>query len=257
MAQCGVCGAQLGQSDVFCPACGSPVGAAAAPLASSQPIEQKSSNTNLIIGIVAGVGLLILAVMFFGSSAMPGGGGGGKPAVVGVVSTSTVVATQTATPTPPPVTPAPVVTPPPPAPAKPKAPTVDTSEDGKFATLVPSANYTSGGAQNIDFDYVQFYEGAAAEKEAAKHGDTADSGYYIVNDNTKIRTYELKYGTLVLIHAPSDPTHTHSFSYNQFRNLLGGDTLTYGGWDYNLHNDLYWVTIKNHKVVKLENIWFP
>jgi len=251
VAKCSVCGSELARGETYCSSCGSPVGGIV-PLTSGAQTQRRPEAGTQTIVIVAAVGLLAIVALLLASSTGLGGGGGGA-LIVGGATTSTAAATSTATPAPSPVVP-PVI---PPAPAKPAAPKPDTSEDGKFATLVTEAEYGPGGAQQISFDYIQFFTGAAAEKEAAKHGDIAENGYYVLNDNPKIRTYDLKSGTKILIHSMGDPNIEHLFTFDEFRDLLSGATLTYGGDDYTATSGLFWVTISNHQVTAMEDIWLP
>ena len=61
--------------------------------------------------------------------------------------------------------------------------------------------YTENGINYVSIDYVDFYTGDAAVEKAKEHGDALqdedgnwyldDDGYYIVNDNTQLRTFPL------------------------------------------------------------------
>ena len=232
------------------------------PLSAGATVQPKSDSDTrqiaivaIVVAAVAVVGLLLVAALFFAWPMIRGATSGGTGLNAGGSPTQPGAVVTTTTPLPPPAQT--TVTPPPVVPGNPVQPKSVTSEDGKFPTLVTSAGYSSSGAQRISFDYVQYFTGQAAWKEAAKHGDTADNDYYIVNDNSKIRTYELKPGTKILVHSPGNPNVEHAFTFDQFRDLLGESTLTYGGTDYTVHGGVYWVTIKNHQITRLENIWFP
>ncbi len=98
MILCKKCGAVLAENAAFCPKCGAPVDAAAAPAGDSYtppaapvppdmpntgapmaPPPQQKSKKPLIIGIIVAV----LAVLVIGCFALSAAGGGGDSAIVG------------------------------------------------------------------------------------------------------------------------------------------------------------------------------
>ncbi|HEV2950663.1 MAG TPA: hypothetical protein VGZ51_01065, partial [Actinomycetota bacterium] len=75
-----------------------------------------------------------------------------------------------------------------PEPSGSQAPTL---EDGHHFVYVTSASRSEEGKARVRFDLAYFYRGERAEREAAERGDEVVSGYYIVNDNPRLRTLPL------------------------------------------------------------------
>jgi hypothetical protein len=73
-------------------------------------------------------------------------------------------------------------------PSEPQAPSL---EDGHHFVYVKTATRTEDGRTRVRFDLAYFYQGERAEREAAERGDEVVSGYYIVNDNPRLRTLPL------------------------------------------------------------------
>lgn len=64
-------------------------------------------------------------------------------------------------------------------------------EDGRHFVYVKTAFRPANGAARVRFDLAYFYTGARAASEAAERGDEVADGYYIVNDNPRLRTLPL------------------------------------------------------------------
>jgi hypothetical protein len=60
--------------------------------------------------------------------------------------------------------------------------------DGRHFVYVETASRREDGSKSVRFDLAYFYRGERAEQEAAERGDEVVSGYYIVNDNPRLRT---------------------------------------------------------------------
>jgi hypothetical protein len=60
--------------------------------------------------------------------------------------------------------------------------------DGRHFVYVENASRRGNGSIRVRFDLAYFYRGPRAEQEAAERGDEVVSGYYIVNDNPRLRT---------------------------------------------------------------------
>jgi hypothetical protein len=61
-------------------------------------------------------------------------------------------------------------------------------DDGRHFVYVENASRRGNGSIRVRFDLAYFYRGPRAEQEAAERGDEVVSGYYIVNDNPRLRT---------------------------------------------------------------------
>jgi hypothetical protein len=64
-------------------------------------------------------------------------------------------------------------------------------EDGRHFVFVTDADRPEDGAATVTFDLAYFLTGAEGEQAAAEHGDEFVNGYYIVNDNPRLRTVPL------------------------------------------------------------------
>jgi hypothetical protein len=64
-------------------------------------------------------------------------------------------------------------------------------EDGHHFVYVTSASRLEDGTSEVEFDLTYFYTGDRAEQEADERDDVASDGYYIVNDNDRLRTLPL------------------------------------------------------------------
>ena len=64
-------------------------------------------------------------------------------------------------------------------------------EDGRHLVFVDTAFRPEDGPARVRFDLVYWYTGDEAEEVAAEHGTEATNGYYIENDNPRLRTLPL------------------------------------------------------------------
>lgn len=94
----------------------------------------------------------------------------------------------------------------PPSSARPSAtataspsPTADIPASGADVGFVTATRQTreEGAVLALSFDRVQLFTGAAAEREAAKRGEQAESDYYLVNDSSRLRTLLVADGATV------------------------------------------------------------
>ena len=167
-------------------------------------------------------------------------------------ATSTPVATETVTPTVPAAAATPTVVTPPPAPGP------STAEDGKHFTLITKFASASGGVK-LTADYLQLFVGKAAEKEAAKRGDTVENDYYIVNDNKKLRTFPVSSSVKIVLHPGEGPQFSHTFTIWEFKSMINsGDEKIASGKHYLVnHETAFYVTIKNGAATRIEQFWVP
>ncbi len=138
-------------------------------------------------------------------------------------------------------------------------PAASTSEDvAKQATLI-SAISGSPGSYKAKLDYIQFLTGKDAENAAAKKGEEVVNDYYVVNDNPKLRTFPVSSGVEIVLHPGDGPQYSRTFTMAEFMALRALDgEKTYDGKTYNISpGEMYYFTIKNGEVVRIENIWVP
>lgn len=75
-----------------------------------------------------------------------------------------------------------------PEPSGSKSPILD---DGRHFVYVKTAFRQANGTTRVRFDLAYFYTGARAASEAAERGGEVTDGFYIVNDNPRLRTLPL------------------------------------------------------------------
>lgn len=114
----------------------------------------------------------------------------------------------------------------------------------------------SAGNYVMSIDYVQFLTGGEAADAAALHGDDSPppNDYYIVNDNPKIRDFPVQPGIQVFVVTNSDGTsdaNGHVITLAQWVAALRGPQ----GSEF--MSTLYWVTVTNGTVTKIEAQYLP
>jgi hypothetical protein len=131
------------------------------------------------------VGAIVLAVLSVGAGALIAVSSEGAAAPDTGITPSTS--------SPPTVSDSPTGTPEPPETEAPAAAETASSilEDGRHLVYVDTAFLSEDGPARIRFDLVYFHTGAEAEEVAEAHGEDAPNGYYIENDNPRLRTLPL------------------------------------------------------------------
>lgn len=174
----------MGLDDLLSPADDGPVGQRAA----SRDRARDRRRTLLLggtavavaIGLGVGVGLVAAAL------------GGGEPRTLTATPGSSPSVVR-------PPSSAPGARPTSPAPTPSATPTVDVPASGTDIGYLVASRETSadGAALSVSFDRVQFFTGEAARREADKRGDEIENDYYLVNDNTRLRTLVVADGATV------------------------------------------------------------
>jgi hypothetical protein len=142
--------------------------------------------------------------------------------------------------------------------------------DGGYIPVPKSTNthpayitdiYTKKGKTYVTADYIQWFEGKEADrvflqKEPDSGLDGAPDGYYIVNDNPKLRTFEVKQNAEVLmqIHRHDDSTEddinwNEPLTFTQFKSIFSKDSL--------LKQYPYHLTLTNGKISKIVQQYIP
>jgi hypothetical protein len=207
----------------------------------------------VVVVAVLGAGIVGGLVVLVGQSMFASKGVTSLPS--STIASATPPAT-TATVTPAVVT-TPAVTAPPVAPVvKPEANTDgDVTRQPSFIT---KHGKNADGVRTLTFDYVQFLTGSAAEKAAAKNGDTVENDYYVVNDNTKKRTFPIASSVAIVLHPGEGPDYERKFTSAEFRALMDNGSATKAGKNYTWSAEtLFYVNVKKGKVVEIENLWVP
>jgi hypothetical protein len=105
----------------------------------------------------------------------------------------------------------------------------------------------------VRFDLAYFYVGERAEHEAAEREDEVRNGYYIVNDNDRLRVLPLA-GDVEVEYVPTD----------QCCELQPGNidawlesVLETNPTDYDGKNVPWWFTVEGGEITKIEQQWLP
>jgi len=124
--------------------------------------------------------------------------------------------------------------------------------------------YQENGKTFVTVDYIQWFEGEAANKVFLEHNkdsglDEAPDQYYILNENSKLRTFEVTDDALVYMQIYNksgnlddlDVNWNEQISLNKFREAFAdSDIFDLGVYPYHL-------TIENNKVVKIVQQYIP
>lgn len=246
MAYCSACGSTLVEGEDQCRACG-------APAQSANGNRHKGMIALVVVAAVLGAGLVGGLVVLVGQSMFASKGVTSLPSSTLASATPTAVV---ATVTPAVVTTPAVTTPPATSTVKP-----ETNTDGDVTrqpSFITKHGKNAEGVRTLTFDYVQFLTGSAAEKAAAKKGDTVENDYYVLNDNTKKRTFPIASDVVIVLHPGEGPDYKRTFTSTEFRALMDDGSATKSGKNYTWSAEtLFYVNVKKGKVVKIENLWVP
>jgi hypothetical protein len=126
-------------------------------------------------------------------------------------------------------------------------------EDGRHFVFVENASRRGDGSIRIRFDLAYFYRGARAEQEAAERGDEVVSGYYIVNDNTRLRTLPV-----------ADDVEVEYIPADSCCELQPGNidawleaVLETNPTDYAGTNVQWWFTVEGGEITMIEQQYLP
>jgi hypothetical protein len=207
----------------------------------------------VVLAAVVGAGLIGGLAVLVGQSMFASKGVTSLPSSTLASATPTAVAaTATAV-----ATTTPAVTPPPAeSTVKP-----ETNTDGDVthqSTFITKYGKDADGVRTLTFDYMQFLTGTAAEKAAAKHGDTVENDYYVLNENTKKRTFPVASAVIIVLHPGEGPNYKRTFTFAEFRQLMDDGSLTKAGKNYSWSKEtIFNVNVKKGQVVRIENLWVP
>lgn len=126
-------------------------------------------------------------------------------------------------------------------------------EDGHHFVYVETATRSEGGKTRVRFDLAYFYQGDRAEQEAAERGDEVVSGYYIVNDNPRLRTLPV-----------AEDVEVEYIPSSQCCELQTGDidawveaVLEANPTDYPGTNAPWWFTVEGGQITRIEQQYLP
>jgi hypothetical protein len=137
-----------------------------------------------------------------------------------------------------------------PEPAGSQAPSL---QDGHHFVYVESASRRADGSTRVRFDLAYFFQGERAEREAAERGDEVVSGYYIVNDNPRIRVLPV-----------ADDVDVEYIPATRCCELEPGDidawveaVLETNPTDYAGTNAPWWFTVEGGEITRIEQQYLP
>lgn len=126
-------------------------------------------------------------------------------------------------------------------------------EDGRHLVYVKTAFRGANVTARVRFDLAYFYAGARAASEAAERGDEAVDGYYIVNDNLRLRTLPL-----------ADDAEVGYVPVGSCCELQPGNVdawleavLATNPTDYAGTNVPWWFTVEGGKITRIEEQYLP
>ena len=126
-------------------------------------------------------------------------------------------------------------------------------EDGHHFVYVTSASRLEDGTSEVEFDLALFYVGERAEQEAAERDDEVVNGYYIVNDNDRLRTLPLA-EEVEVDYIPVDACcDLQSGDVNAWLEaVLETNPTDYGGTDVP-----WWFTVDGGEIARIEQQYLP
>ena len=137
-----------------------------------------------------------------------------------------------------------------PEPAPPESPVL---EDGHLFVYVTSASRLEDGTSEVEFDLAYFYTGTRAEQEAAERDDEAADGYYIVNDNDRLRTLPLAEDVKVRYIPVDFCCELQRGNLDAWLEaVLETNQTDYGGKDVP-----WWFTVEGGQITRIEQQYLP
>jgi hypothetical protein len=205
---------------------------------SSRDTERRRRARLIAIVVVVGVLAFVGGVV---AASLRGGDDAGSP----VVSTSpTTDPSPSATPSPSPSV----------SPSASPSGTAAPLPDGRHFGLLSSISGTEPAL--LSFDLAYWYTGDKANEVAASRGDETPvpNGYYIVNDNAKLRDLPLA-PTVDVRYIPEDQCcELQPGTLDGLEAAVNGTAMT----DYpDMSYTYWWITISNAQVVKIEQQYLP
>jgi hypothetical protein len=101
--------------------------------------------------------------------------------------------------------------------------------------------------QTITFDLIQWYQGQAAAREAAKDHLEADNDYYIRNSNSKLRTLPVLDGATITVNQLTGSNHGVPVSLAKLSTWFPRATA----------GPMFWITVRDGQVSQISEQWLP
>jgi hypothetical protein len=126
-------------------------------------------------------------------------------------------------------------------------------EDGYHFVYVKTATRSENGKTKVRFDLAYFYTGAKAVAAAADHGDEVVDGYYIVNDNPRLRTLPLADNAEVEYIPESNCCELQPGNPDAWVEAVLATNPT----DYAGTNVPWWFTVEGGEITRIEQQYLP
>jgi hypothetical protein len=126
-------------------------------------------------------------------------------------------------------------------------------EDGRHFVYVKTVLLLPDGPRKVRFDLAYFYTGTKAEAAAADHGDEVVDGYYIVNDNPRLRTLRLADDVEVKYIPDSNCCELQPGNIDAWVEAILATNPT----DYAGTNVPWWFTVEGGRITRIEQQYLP
>lgn len=126
-------------------------------------------------------------------------------------------------------------------------------EDGHHFVFVKRALFPPDGSTRIRFDLAYFLTGAQGEQAAADHGDEFVNGYYIVNDNPRLRTLPLAEDVEVEYIPPTQCCELQTGDIDAWLESINETNQT----DYAGKGVPWWFTVEGGEITRIEQQYLP
>jgi hypothetical protein len=142
-----------------------------------------------------------------------------------------------------------------PSPSSSPSPKPAEIEDGKHFVYVTDAARLQDGSATITFDLAYFLTDGEGEQAAAEHGDEFVNGYYIQNDNPKLRTVPLA-DDVVVRYIPVDAPDATELQRGNLDAWLES-ILETNQTDYPGTTVPWWITVREGEIVRIAQQYLP
>ena len=126
-------------------------------------------------------------------------------------------------------------------------------EDGHHFVFVRRVLFLPDGSTRVRFDLAYFLTGAEGEQAAADHGDEFVNGYYVVNDNPRLRTLPLAAEVEVEYIPATQCCELQPGDIDAWLESIRETNQTdYGGKDVP-----WWFTVEGGEITRIEQQYLP
>jgi hypothetical protein len=133
------------------------------------------------------------------------------------------------------------------------APADDVLPDGRSFVYAKDVSEGADGTE-LTFDLAYFLTDEAAQEAAAAHGDEAVNGYYIVNDNPKLRTMPIAPDAIVRYVPEGTCCQLKTGDLDAWSAAVNGTAQT----DYpNMEYTGWWIGVEGGEIVRIAQQWVP